>query len=134
MKGKEGKNIIIEAKKIAQDPYFSQFKNKYVVNIEKITPNSLYFTAVASIISPSGIQSGSSLHIPMRGIKINKEDSLDKIGETILKSIDMVILEKAKRDKNLHSDRLLWITKDTMWYLGWGNEGILTKKVDISVC
>ena len=39
-------------------------------------------------------------------------------------------LEIVKRDRNLHSDRLLWLTRDDLWYLGWSNDGMLTKKVD----
>lgn len=133
IKGKEGQTILIEAKKTAKDPYFSQCKNKYVVNIVKVTSNQLYFTAKADVITPSGYKSGNSLNISMQTVKVSKEDTMDKIGETILKAIDMSVIEQVKKDKNLHSDRILWLTKDHMWYLGWSNVSMLTQKVEFQV-
>lgn len=133
LKLKEGKNIIIEAKKIAQDGYFSQCKNKYRINIEKVTPAVLHFTAKASVIAPSGVQMGSVINIPLRVVKLKNEMTIDEIGELILKAIDMHIVVEMKDNKDWNNDKILWITKDIMWYLGWNNEHMLTKKVDFKV-
>jgi hypothetical protein len=133
-KNRVEKGFIIEAKKTSEDTYFSQSMNKYHIKIEKLFSDKLFFTAVADVITPSGYKSGSSIRIPLRNVPINKDDTIDSIGERILRVINVAMLDIVKTNKDLHSDRLLWLTKDDMWYLGWSNAGMLTKKVDIKVC
>lgn len=132
-KNRIDKGFIIEAKKTTQDTYFSQCKNKYYINIEKLNSDFMYFTAKADVITPSGYKFGQTLHICMRTIKLDRNDSIDKIGEKVLRSINVSILELVKRDKNLGSDYLLWLTQDDLWYLGWSNKGLLTKEVEFKV-
>ncbi len=133
-KNRVEKGFIIEAKKTAEDTYFSQSMNRYHIKIEKLFSDKLFFTAIADVITPSGYKSGSSIRIPLRNVPIKKDDTVDSIGERILRVINVAMLDIVKTNKDLHSDRLLWLTKDDMWYLGWSNAGMLTKKVDIKVC
>lgn len=133
-KNRVEKGFIIEAKKTSEDTYFSQSTNKYHIKIEKLFTDKLFFTAIADVITPSGYKSGSSIRIPLRNVPINKDDTIDSIGERILRVINVAMLDIVKTNKDLHSDRLLWLTKDDMWYIGWSNPGMLTKKVDIKVC
>ncbi len=133
LKNRVNKGFIIEAQKEAKNSYFSQHKNKYSIKIENLTKSSLYFTAKAVVITPRGIQLGGPLNIPLSCVKYDSSMSIDKLGELILKAIDNHILKEMTLNKNLTSDRLLWVTLDTLWYLGWSNTEILTKKVDIKV-
>lgn len=132
-KNKQNTGFIIEAQKEAKDTYYSQFKNKYKIKIENLTATSLYFTAKATVLTPNNIQMNGPVNVPLCCIKFNDTMSIDNIGKLILKAIDNQIMKEMSHNKDLTSDRLLWIDMDTLWYLGWSNTKMLTKKVDFKV-
>lgn len=127
------KTLLIEAKKIAFDEYYSQGKNKYIVTIEKLTPELLYFTSELKRYTDDGVGIFGSITIPMCTIKLNTSDSIDRLGQKILKAIDIKVIEMAKSNKGIHNESILWLDSDTMWYLGWRNDKMMTKRVDIKV-
>lgn len=137
LKDNVGKKIVIEAKKVAENSYYSQNKNRYTVKIERFKDNVLNFTAKVQLITPNGCVISKFVNIPMKAMKVRSTDSIDKIAETILKAIDMSVLKQARDLKNtndfISSDYILWLTKDSMWYLGWTNQDMLTKSVSIQV-
>lgn len=130
---RDKKALLIEAKKTAADTYYSQGKLKYTVNIEKLRENTLSFTAEVKRFTNDDTPIYGSLLIPVSTVKIDKSESIDKIAKRILKGIDISIQRMAKQSKDLHFDYILWIDKDVMWYLGWSNDQMITKKVEIKV-
>ena len=132
-RARDKKALLIEAKKTAADSYYSQGKLKYTVNIEKLTSTSLIFTAEAKKYTNDDTPIYGSLLIPAITIKIDSNLSIDDIAKRILKGIDYKIQQMAKKSKDIHYDYMLWIDKDVMWYLGWSNDAMITKKVDIKV-
>jgi hypothetical protein len=132
-KFRDKKALLIEAKKTAADSYYSQHKLKYTINIGKLTSTSLTFVGEVKKYTNDDTPIYGSLLIPATTIKIDSSLSIDDIAKRILKGIDYKIQQMAKKSKDIHYDYMLWIDKDVMWYLGWSNDAMITKKVDIKV-
>ena len=128
-----GKGITIEAKKTATDPYFSQHKSVYNISIEKVTPNKLYFTTRTYLLSPNGMRYNGEVAVGLMEIQISKDLTINTLGEAMLKQIDSAMIDMAKKDRNISSDRIMWITFDTLRTVGWSNQKLITKAVNIRV-
>ena len=129
----EKKSLLVEAKKTAVDTYYSQGKLKYTINIEKVRSGTVSFTAEVKRYANNDTPIYGSLMIPLNTVKIGQLETIDVIAKRMLKSIDISIQRMAKATKDLHYDYILWIDKDVMWYLGWSNDAMITKGVDIKV-
>ena len=134
---KVGKQVQVEAKKVAENKYYSQFKNRYTINVERFKNNIINFTARVQLINPNGLVNSLYVNVPMQGVRVRPTDSIDTVVESMLKAIDMNVLKQAKERKNssdfINSDFILWLTKDSMWYVGWNNPEMLTKSVSFKV-
>ena len=136
-KNKVGKQVRVEAQKVAENKYYSQLKNRYTINVERFKNNIINFTAKVQLINPNGLVNSLYVNVPMQGVRVRPTDSIDTVVESMLKAIDMNVLKQAKERKNssdfINSDFILWLTKDSMWYVGWNNPEMLTKSVSIQV-
>lgn len=132
-KFRDKKALLIEAKKTAADSYYSQHKLKYTINIGKLTSTSLTFVGEVKKYTNDDTPIHGRFSIPITTINIDNTLSIDEIAKRILKGVDYKVQIMAKKSTNPLNDYILWIDKDVMWYLGWKDEEMITKKVDIKV-
>lgn len=136
-KDREGKKVIIEAKKEAADTYFSQCKIKYTISIDKLKGNTLYFVAKIQSIAPSGIPYTTTADVGLRSIKIPDNIEIDKAIENLLKRIDRyavdIVRDDNRKSSHLGPNYILWIDECVLSYLGWSNLSMLTKNVEFKI-